>query len=160
MRSLFLFYLRIKPLLYAIAYFGLLIIIYNQFINYRHLFRNNKPWTLQSVSSGNSLFVMHGDEIKKIKLCGIEGGNKEYLESLLDRGNGSLIVNSVKKIDNVTTAEVFVPIKPDYEREIHLSSEMIMFGMATINNPDICPSSEYLKMAASNRSIRIKYSNE
>ena len=150
--KLFLFYLRIKPLLYGIACFGLLLIIYNQFLNYRHLSRNNKPWILQSVSGGNSLFVMHGDEIKKIKLCGIKGGNKEYLKSLFDRGNGLLIVSPIRKIDNVTTAEVFVPLKPDYEKEIHLNSEMIMFGMATINNPDICPSSEYLKMAASDSS--------
>ena len=149
--KLFLFYLRIKPLLYGIAFFSLLTIIYNQFLNYRHLFGNNKPWILQSVSGGSSLTVMHGDEIKNIKLCGISGGNKEYLESLLDRGNGSFFVSPVRKIDNVTIAEVFVPLKPDYEKEVHLSSEMIMFGMATIDNPDICPSSEYLKMAASNQ---------
>jgi hypothetical protein len=58
-----------------------------------------------------------------------------------------LLVNIVKEDDGITVAEVFVQILPDYEREIHINSEMVSKGMAVLENPDICPSAEYLKMA-------------
>ncbi len=67
--------------------------------------------------------------------------------SLLNKGDGSVVVNPVKTEWGVTVAEVFVQLKPDFEREIHVNTEMVMAGMATLDNPDICPSAEYLKMA-------------
>jgi hypothetical protein len=59
-----------------------------------------------------------------------------------------LIVDIVKEDDGITVAEVFVQLKPNYEKEIHLNSEMLKKGMAVFQNPDICPSAEDLKMAA------------
>ena len=67
--------------------------------------------------------------------------------SLLNKGDGSVVVNPVKTEWGVTIAEIFVRLKPDYEREIHVNTEMVMAGVATLDNPDICPSAEYLKMA-------------
>ena len=145
--KLFLFYLRIKPLLYAIAILSISVTAINQFLNYRHLFVNTDPWIVQSVLSGNSLTVGRGDEKLDLKLCGISGGNRDYLQSLINQGNGSVIVNSVKKADNVTVAEVFIPLLPDYEKEIHLNTEMVIKGKATVVNYSNCPSAEYLEMA-------------
>jgi hypothetical protein len=48
-----------------------------------------------------------------------------------------LLVNIVKEDDGITVAEVFVQILPDYEREIHINSEMVSKGMAVLENPDI-----------------------
>ena len=67
--------------------------------------------------------------------------------SLVNRGDGSVVVNPVKTVWGTTVAEVFVQLKPDYEQEIHVNTEMVMAGVATLDNPDICPSAEYLKMA-------------
>ena len=47
----------------------------------------------------------------------------------------------------VTIAEVFVQLKPDYERESHLNTEMVMAGVATIVDYKDCPSAEYLEVA-------------
>lgn len=147
--KLFLIYLRIKPLLQAIAVCSFSIIIINQFLNYRHLFTNNKPWKVKDVLSGNSLTVMRGDEKLNLKLCGISGGDEDYLRSLISKGNGSVVVNRISKEDNVTVAEVFIPLLPNYETEIHLNTEMITKGRATVVNYSDCKSAEYLKMAAS-----------
>jgi hypothetical protein len=148
--KLFLVYLRIRKLLPAIAILSLAVTIYNQFLNYHHSLADTNPWIVKDVLSGNFLTVVRGDETLNIKLCGISansGESQEYLRSLLDKGNGSVVVNPVRKEDNVTIAEVFVQILPDYEQEIHVNSEMISKGMAVLQNPDICPSAEYLKMA-------------
>ncbi len=67
--------------------------------------------------------------------------------SLVNKGDGSVVVNPVKTEWGVTIAEVFVQLKPDREREIHVNTEMVMAGVATLDNPDICPSAEYLKIA-------------
>ncbi len=146
--NLFLAYLRIRKFLPAIAILSILIITINQFFNYHNVLAETEPWIVQSVVSGNSLTVVRDDEMKKIKLCGISGGDETYLRSLINRGNGSVVVNPISKTDNVTVAEVFVPLLPDMEQEIHLNTEMIMGGVATVDNPDICPSAEYLEIAA------------
>lgn len=110
---------------------------------------DNNPWIVKDVLSGNSLTVVRGDEMLNIRLCGISTKSSEsqdYLRSLIDRGNGSVIVNPVTKADNVTVAEVFVQTLPNNE-EIYLNTEMVMGGLAVLENSDICPSAEYLKMA-------------
>ena len=68
------------------------------------------------------------------------------MRSLIDKGD--LVIDIVKENDGITVAEVFVQLKPDYEREIHLNTEMITKGMVVLQNPDIFPSAEYLKIAA------------
>lgn len=155
--KLFLFYLRIKPLLYAIsvswhcviALFGLAVTIYNQFLNYRTqlAIADTSPWIVEEVIYGDRFIANRNGKQFTIYLCGIAAGDqsKEYLRSLLNKGN--LVVNIVKEDDEITVAEVFVQILPDYEREIHINSEMVSKGMAVLENPDICPSAEYLKMA-------------
>ncbi len=85
----------------------------------------------------------------EIQLCGIYAKSqrsKAYLRSLLNQGN--LVVNSVKKEDGLTIAEVFVQLKPDYVQKIHPSTEMVMAEVATVVDYQACPSAEYLGIAA------------
>ena len=134
MKSKFLAYLRIKPFLYAItqwqltliAFLLLIAIFYNQYLNHRLKFVNTDPWIVKDVVSGDRFTVNRGDETLNIQLCGISAseGSKEYLRSLLNKGDGSVILDRVKKQKETTIAEVFVQLKPDYQ-EIHLNTEML-----------------------------------
>jgi hypothetical protein len=56
-------------------------------------------------------------------------------------------IDIVREDDGITVAEVFLQTLPDKDEEIHVNSEIITGGMAVLENPDICPSAEYLKMA-------------
>lgn len=108
--KLFLIYLRVRKLLPAIsvswhcviAFFGLAVTAINQFLNYRHLlaerwgFVNTDPWIVQSVLSGNSLTVVRGDEKLDLRLCGISGGNRDYLQSLINLGNSRIASKKFK----------------------------------------------------------------
>jgi hypothetical protein len=145
--KLFLVYLRIRKLLPAIAFLSLAAIIYNQFLNYRNALANTAPWIVEEIIYGDRFIATRNGKQFEVHLCGIAAGDKskEYLRSLLNKGN--LIINTVKQDDGITVAEVFVQILPDYEREIHVNSEMVTEGMAVLENPDICPSAEYLKLA-------------
>ena len=146
---LFLIYLRFKSFSSKIAFLGLVAIIYSEFHHHRLKLANTKPWIVTNVISGDRLLVERKGKELEIQLCGISAKSnesKEYLRSLLDRGN--LVINPVEKSKEVTTAEVFVQLKPDYQQEIHPSTEMVMAGVATVFNFKNCPSKEYLAMAA------------
>jgi hypothetical protein len=147
--KLFLVYLRIRKLLPAIAFLGLVITIYNQFPNYRNALADNSPWIVEEIIYGDRFRASRSEKQFEIYLCGIAAGDKskEYLRSLLNKGN--LVIDIVKDNDGITVAEVFVQTLPDKDEEIHVNSEMITGGMAVLENPDICPSAEYLKLAAS-----------
>ena len=147
--KLFLAYLRIRKLLPVIVIPCLAVTIYNQFLNYRNAFADTSPWIVEEIIYGERLTVSRHGKQFEVKLCGISAGHesRDYLRSLLNKGDGSVVVNPVKTEWGVTIAEVFVQLKPDFEREIHVNTEMVMAGVATLDNPDICPSAEYLKMA-------------
>ena len=104
----FLAYLRIKPLLFGVACLLLSITAINQFLNYRAKLANTLPWIVKDVVSGGLgraearsvrfIASRKGKEFK-VKLCGISANSdesKEYLRSLLNQGDGSVVVNPVR----------------------------------------------------------------
>jgi endonuclease YncB( thermonuclease family) len=92
-----------------------------------------------SVYDGDTLRVSDGAQELKIRLCGIDAPEKDqlmgvesrdHLRSLIDRGDGSLVVVPVEQ-DRYgrTVAEIFVPMSGT-EEEIHVNSQMVLDGMA------------------------------
>ncbi len=137
----FLAYLKIKPLLFGVACLLLSITAINQFLNYRAKFANTLPWIVKDVVSGDSFIASRKQKRFQVKLCGISANSdesKDYLRSLLNQGDGSVVVNPVQTKWGVTIAEVFVQLKPDYERESHLNTEMVMAGVATVADYKNC----------------------
>ena len=70
---------------------------------------------------------MRAPEIKQP--LGIE--SRDYLRSLVAKGDGIIYVIPIKK-DRYgrTVAELWIPIKPDFEQEIHLNTAMVEAGYA------------------------------
>ena len=137
--KLFLAYLKIKSLLPAIAVIGLFLTLMNHWQNTR--ITSTTPWIVKDVVSGDSFIASRKQKQFQVKLCGISANSdesREYLRSLLNKGDGSVVVNSVRTEWGVTIAEVFVQLKPDYERESHLNTEMVMAGVATVADYKNC----------------------
>ena len=95
-----------------------------------------------SVYDGDTLRVKRcGERCEelKIRLCGIDAPEmdqpmgtqaRDHLRSLLNQGDGTLIVLPVEQ-DRYgrTVAEIFVPVVHE-EKEIHLTTQMVMDGYA------------------------------
>jgi len=117
-------------------------VVYNGFIGWSR-FNNKVPWKLIKVIDGNSFVAQKGKKQLQIKLCGISANDKEsitYLQHLLSKGD--LVVNTVKKEKKQIVAEIFIR---ESQKEIHVNSQMLINGMATIdNNYKICPNGENL----------------
>jgi micrococcal nuclease len=106
----------------------------------------SEAWTVTKVSDGDTITIRQttGEELK-IRFCGIDAPEKQqklgseatdYLRSLIDKGDGDVLVTPIEK-DRYgrTVAEVFVkpkPGTPGYQsgEEIFLNSEMVMAGFA------------------------------
>ena len=144
--KLLLAYLKIQPLLFTVAIISLFLIAMNHWQKTRITLTT--PWIVKDVVSGDSFTASRKSKNFKVKLCGISvSGNesRDYLRSLINQGNGSVVVNPVKTEWGVTVAEVFVGIE---RGEIHLNTEMVMGGMAGLaEDYKDCPSAEYLEMA-------------
>ena len=93
-----------------------------------------------SIYDGDTLRVVRGNEELKIRFCGIDAPEKkqplgiesrDYLRSLIAKGDGTIHVLPIEE-DRYgrTVAELWIPIKPDYEAEIHLNTAMVEAGMA------------------------------
>jgi endonuclease YncB( thermonuclease family) len=105
----------------------------------------SENWTVASVADGDTITVKRDGETKKIRFCGIDAVEKQqklgpqaksYLQSLIDKGNGAVMVIPVEQ-DRYgrTVAEVFVkprPGTPGYqsEEEIFLNGDMVRAGFA------------------------------
>jgi micrococcal nuclease len=105
----------------------------------------SEQWTVASVADGDTITVKRDAETKKIRLCGIDAVEKQqklgpqaksYLQSLINKGNDTVIVIPIEQ-DRYgrTVAEVFVkprPGTPGYqsEEEIFLNGEMVRAGFA------------------------------
>ena len=109
------------------------------------------PWIAKDVVSGDSLIAYRQHKEFEVKLCGISAQSdksRKYLLTLINKGDGNIVVNPVRTQWGVTVAEVFIQLKPDYETEIHINTEMVIAGMASLADDYLnCPSSYYLEMA-------------
>ncbi len=103
---------------------------------------NSEPWLIKpgSMYDGDSLRLVRGNEELRIRLCGIDAPEKEmplgiesrdYLRSLIARGDGRVhLVRVEEDRYGRTVAELFLPIRPDFQQELHLNTEMVSAGMA------------------------------
>ena len=93
-----------------------------------------------SIYDGDTLRVVRGSEELKIRFCGIDSPelaqplgieSRDYLRSLIAQGDGTIYVQPIEEDRyNRTVAELWIPIKPDYERQIHLNTAMVEAGYA------------------------------
>ena len=110
-------------------------------ISQNNTFPDSEYWQLVegSVYDGDTLQVTDGSRELKIRLCGIDAPEleqplgieaRDHLRSLIDQGDGTLIVLPVEK-DRYgrTVAEIFVPVV-GAEEEIPLTGQMVRDGMA------------------------------
>ena len=101
-----------------------------------------EQWRVKSgsVYDGDTLRVVRGDEELKIRFCGIDAPelkqplgveSRDYLRSLIAKSDGTIHVLPIEE-DRYgrTVAELWIPIEPDYEAEIHLNTAMVEAGMA------------------------------
>ena len=112
-----------------------------------------------SIYDGDTLRVVRGDEELKIRFCGIDAPeikqplgieSRDYLRSLIAQGNGTIHVLPIEQDrHNRTVAELWIPIKPDFEQEIHLNTAMVEAGYAHHYQKysDSCVSAENLGWA-------------
>ena len=93
-----------------------------------------------SIHDGDTLRVTRGNEELKIRICGIDAPelkqplgieSRDYLRSLIAKGDGTIYVLLIEE-DRYgrTVAELWIPIKPDYEGQIHLNTAMVEAGYA------------------------------
>lgn len=130
----------------------------------------SETWQLVpgSIYDGDTLRVQRGPEEVKVRLCGIDAPEKnqpqgiasrDYLRSLVARGDGSIIVVPIER-DRYgrQVAELFVkPLDSPPEQELFLNGEMVQAGMAyhyarysdTCENRDAIAQAE--EMAQANR---------
>lgn len=110
-----------------------------------HTIPLSENWEVVSVADGDTITVKGDAETKKIRFCGIDAVEKQqklgpqaksYLQSLIAKGNGTVILIPIEQ-DRYgrTVAEVFVKPRlgtPGYqsEEEIFLNGEMVRAGFA------------------------------
>jgi endonuclease YncB( thermonuclease family) len=108
---------------------------------------------------GDTLAVINGRGSIEIDLCGIKAADqteavaaasKDTLRRLVSRGRGSQVtlVFTDAKPQNRQMAEAFLPTA-NADAEIHLSSQMLLEGMATVDpqSVDSCPNGSRLRVA-------------
>ena len=118
-----------------------------------------EKWNLKpgSVYDGDTLRVVRGNEELKIRFCGIDAPEKgqdlgiearDYLRSLVDMGNGELLLVPIET-DRYerTVAEVYV--QDSSSTAINLNMQMIRDGYAWLyaQYVDNCPSKEQFAIA-------------
>ncbi|MBE9019211.1 thermonuclease family protein [Chroococcidiopsidales cyanobacterium LEGE 13417] len=123
-----------------------------------------QTWQVIKVADGDTITVTQGDRKEKIRFCGVDanesqqkGGQeaKAYLRSLIDKGDGTVIVNPIEK-DRYgrTVAELFVKPRtetPDSHsgEAIFLNGEMVKAGFGRVYTAFVtnCPNREVLEQA-------------
>ncbi len=116
-------------------------------------------WQLRegSIYDGDTLRVVRGDEELKIRFCGIDAPEKkqklgiearDHLRSLVDMGNGELLLVPIEK-DRYgrTVAEVYVQDRKD--SAINLNMQMLRDGYAWLYGQyvDNCPTKNEFVLA-------------
>jgi endonuclease YncB( thermonuclease family) len=105
----------------------------------------SQSWRVVKVSDGDTITVVRGSRKERIRLCGVDAVEKQqqlgpqaanYLRSLINKGDGTIMVNPIEK-DRYgrTVAELFVKSRsgvPRYqpEEKIFLNREMVRAGFA------------------------------
>jgi endonuclease YncB( thermonuclease family) len=129
--KLFLFYLRYRYIcLFVLTAIAISPTLYVWWIKSRLNYAASHPWQVADVISGDRFTVARDNETKTIKLCGVSAGkeSKEYLRSIIDKGNGTVEIERVKD-----SYEAWILLKPDFESQIHLNTWMIENGMGKID---------------------------
>ena len=162
--KLFLFYLRFrKPIIILSALLAATVIGLDNWQRHKYRTADYTPWTLVSVNSGSSFTVSRHNETKLINLCGVNAsgdGAKNYLQSVIELGNGTVELEQVGEIyeawillDQDYDVELVKHIsnKPNYlvEEQIHLNTWMIERGYAHLDrlNSNQCSQPEHLVWA-------------
>ena len=130
------------------------------------LFNDNhaEEWKVKpgSIYDGDTLRVVKGNEELKIRFCGIDAPeikqplgieSRDYLRSLIAQGDGKIYVLPIDEDRyNRTVAELWIPIKPYFEQQIHLNTAMVEAGMAWHYKrySDSCESTDNLGWAENN----------
>ena len=152
-----------------VLFIGLMLSIYYQFDQYdRQSTKKLKPiiaqrnfnqvydrWQVKenSIYDGNKLTVQRGEEELKVRLCGIQAPEikqplgieaRDYLQSLVNKSNGTIFVTPVEKNEQETIAELYVYI--GNRQALFLNSQMIAGGAAwhARKNSSNCPNQKAL----------------
>jgi endonuclease YncB( thermonuclease family) len=108
----------------------------------------NSTWQFVpgSVVKGDTFKATKGDVEKTIKICGVNAPelnepfgteSREYLRSLLEKGNGKLIVKPVEENSHTLVAQVEVPTNEGYE---DLTGQLVNEGIAKIDRKTLSTS--------------------
>jgi endonuclease YncB( thermonuclease family) len=112
----------------------------------------------ESVIDGDTLTVIDGKKTVEINLCGIKAAeqtedlaaaSKDTLRRLVSQAPDSRItLVFAERPQNHLMAEAFLPTA-NADEEIHLSSQMLLEGMATVDpqSVDRCPNGSRLRVA-------------
>lgn len=106
-----------------------------------------------SIYEGNKLTVQRGEEELKVRLCGIESPEikqplgieaRNYLQSLVNKSDGTIFVTPVEENKHETVAELYVHI--GNRRALFLNSQMLAAGYAWHyqKNSSNCPNQKAL----------------
>ena len=132
--KLFLFYLRYrKPIIFCSAAIALVSVVSNFWLEYRARFAPHPSWQVVDVESGDRLTVAHEERTKTIQLCGISASGeeaKDYLRSLIERGDGTV---EIERVGKENLSEAWVLLKPDFEQQIHLNTWIVQHGMGKVD---------------------------
>ena len=106
-----------------------------------------------SIYDGNTLTVQRGEEELEVRLCGIDSPEleqslgieaRDYLQSLVAKGDGTIFVTPVEENKQETVAELYVYI--GNRQALFLNSQMIAGGAAWHAQKDSsnCPNQKAL----------------
>jgi len=110
-----------------------------------------------SALDGRTFQIKDGSQLIDVSLCGLDqtvpaldGAARDHLSRFLAKGNGRITLVPVSNVQNSKmVAEAFV-LLPDTEEEIHLNSQLLLDGMATLDAQEAygCPNQSIMQRAA------------
>ena len=141
--KLFLFYLRFrKPIIFISGAIALILVSLNTWFEYQAKTANYSNWQVVEVESGDRFRVSRDNQTKTVNLCGVTSGAREYLRSVIDKGDGTVFL---EKTGDAYEAWVMIA---GSEYQIHLNTWMLEKGMAKLgSNFTQCRSDEELEFA-------------
>ena len=109
----------------------------------------------ESVIDSTTLLVLDGQEEKEVHLCGIATpeptASKAHLRQLLSQSADNRIILVAAESDRPgLIAEAFLPTdSPETELEIHLNTQMLLDGMAVVDDGSVdgCPNGSRYRAA-------------